>query len=297
MKVSLALVWIVAGLFAGSALCLFPRPADAAKIRFPDEELSSETVLPLFQPVRAVLNRNINLKHRLEAVGGVTFGWDEPFRFIYYPFASVSFYLTDTHGLSLTGMYLPPFYSSAGKKLAGRTLLAHFNNPSAGGGGPKQAGALGVCDMPRTALRPEDCQQWKLLDIHRVPYPHIMGFLNYVYTPYYGKISLTKHFVMNLSIYGFIGPGLVVFNENSKTPAFNLGIGKRLYFSRWIALRADIGFYVYRGPDLTRIPPQLVKTKEEVQNFVNNNEQIHYSETPKSFWPHLTAGVGLVFLL
>ena len=303
MKVSLALarlwivaVWIFAGLAAGSALCLFTRPAGAAKIRFPDEELASETVLPLFQPPRAVLNRNINLKKRFEAAFGLTFGWDEPFRSIYYPFASVSFYLTEAHGFSLTGMYLPPFYSSSGKKLAGQKLLSYFDNPS-GAGVPTEAGAFGVCHNPPKAQRAADCKQWKLLDIHKVPYPYIMGFLNYVYTPYYGKISLTKNFVMNLSIYGFIGPGLIVFNENSKTPAFNAGIGKRFYFSRWFALRTDIGLYVYRGPDLTRIRPALVTGKEETQAAVNDKTQIPYTEAPKSFWPHLTAAVGIVFLL
>ena len=82
-----------------------------------DEELASETVLPVFDPPRMVLNRNISLKYRFELGGGGTFGLDEPFYFPSYATGFVSFYLSEVHGLSLTATWFPPYYSKAGEAL------------------------------------------------------------------------------------------------------------------------------------------------------------------------------------
>lgn len=250
-------------------LAFFSFSAHSLKIRFPDEELAAETVLPIFDPVRMVLNRNVNLKFRFEAGGGMTFGLDEPFRFPFYPTAFLSFHLSDIHGINLTGSWLPPYYSRTGDRLRRE----------------------GVC---RTD---QDCSAFKLFDVHRVPYPHIMGFLNYIYTPFYGKISLTKNFVMNMSIYGFLGPGLIVFHENSRTLAFNIGIGQRFYLSRYFALRTDVGFYGYYGPDPSRIKSffKLVSPGELGQKM--KGDFISYQQVHKSIWLHLTASLGVVILL
>lgn len=254
-------------------LILFSVSVHSLEIRFPDEELAAETILPVFDPVRMVLNRNINLKYRFEAGGGVTFGLDEPFRFSFYPTAFLSFHLSDIHGINLTGSWLPPYYSKAGNRLK-----------------------KGVCNT--TNERKENCSEFKLFDVHRVPYPYIMGFLNYTYTPYYGKISLTKKLVMNMSLYGFLGPGLIVFNENSRTFAFNMGIGQRFYLSRYFALRTDVGFYGYYGPDPSKIRSffKLASPSEREQK-IKEMSPISFQRANKSVWLHLTASLGAVILL
>lgn len=241
------------------------------EIRFPDEELAAETVLPVFSPVRMVLNRNINLKYRFEAGGGVIFDLTEPFRFPFYPSAFLSFHLSEIHGINLTGSWLPPHYSKAGDKLRSK----------------------GACNI---RLK---CQEVVLFDVHRVPYPYITGFLNYTYTPYYGKISLTKNLVMNMSLYGFIGPGLIVFDENTRTVAFNMGIGQKFYLFRHFALRTDIGFYGYYGPDPSKIRgfAERVSQSERAQKIKNAPIRIPFQKANKSMWLHLTASLGVVILL
>ena len=269
------------------AVILLIFSVEAVEIKFPDEELASETVLPVFDPPRMVLNRNISLKYRFEAGGGGTFGLDEPFYFPSYATGFVSFYLSEVHGLSLTATWFPPYYSKASEALK-----------------------RGVCETPKKdsqdrILRDSSgrivCLEYKLFDVHRLPYPQIMGFLNYQYTPYYGKISLTKKLVMNLSIYGFAGPGLIVFNEGTRLPAFNMGIGQKIYLFRHFAFKTDVGFYGYYGPDPTKIEVfELVPEQNLEARRGQPSTLIPYSTIPpkgKTLWIHLTATVGVVILL
>ena len=44
-----------------------------------------------------------------------------------------------------------------------------------------------------------------------------------------GKISITKFYIMNLTVYGMLGAGMVNDGEKSR-PAINIGIGQKLYF-------------------------------------------------------------------
>ena len=194
--------------------------AEAVKIRFPDEELASESVLPLIDPPQMVLNRNVSLKYRVELGAGAGFGLDEPFYFPFYGVGQLAFNLTEVHAVSVTGTYFFPLRSSSGRALnQGKGLEA----------------------------------SGKKLDPLKAPYPQMMTFLNYQYTPYYGKISLAKNWVLNLSIYGFVGPGLLVFKDNDQTFVGNFGIGQKLYINKWLGIRADLGFYGYYGPAISKL--------------------------------------------
>ena len=203
-------------------------PAQAVKIQFPEEELASESVLPLIEPPQMVLNRNIPLKFRVELGLGMGFGLDEPFYFSYYPTGILTFNLTEVHALSLTGTYFFPKRSSSAH------CLSHDATVLSG-------------------EKLEDCKKIKKFDPLHAPYPQMMAFLNYQYTPFYGKISLAKNWVMNLSIYGFVGPGLVVSNQNNQWPAGNFGIGQKLYINKWLGIRGDLGFYGYYGPTVAKL--------------------------------------------
>lgn len=252
-------------------------------MRFPEEELASETVLPLFDPARAVLNRNVSLKYRFEAGLGISFGLDEPFRSPFYPTGFLAFYFSEAHGVSLTGTWFLPFYSSAGEKL-------------------KTGKDLCLKDSKGNQVRnSRDCVQYQLFDVHRVPYPQWMAFLNYQYTPYYGKISLTKNFVMNLSIYGFAGPGIIILHENSRLLAFNLGIGQRLYLNRYFGLRTDIGLYGYYGPDPAKIDIYEEVSHQELPQRIKQQPALipfqSITSDQKTLWLHFTASIGAVILL
>ena len=236
-------------------LILSSSVASAVKIRFPEEELASESVLPLFDPVRTVLNRNIHLSKRFEIGSSASFGLGEPF---YYPIhitGQISFYLSEIHGLGISGTYFFPFRSNTGNALnEGRGL-----------------------------------DEGKTFNVLALPYPQMMGFLNYQYVPYYGKISLTKKGVLNLSIYGFAGPGFMIFSDGTKQIAGTIGIGQKLYFNKWLAIRGDIGFYGYYGP---------VPSKTDLNN-VSNGSILYQQLKPenKGIILNLIASVGVVFLI
>ena len=231
-----------------------PLDGEALKIRFPDEELARESVWPVFQPSFMILNRNVSLKKRLELGFVSSISLDEPF---YFPVAFtslVSFYFTEAQGIHLSGTFFVPSYSAAGKALS-----------------------MG-----------EGLDRGQTFDVLKIPYPQAMGFLNYQYTPFYGKISLTKNFIMNLSIYGFIGPGAVVFNDSTFVPSGNFGIGQKLYFNKWLALRWDLGAYGYYGPASAKID---LKSGDSISSYRE------LQETEKSFIINLVTSVGLVFLI
>ncbi len=228
--------------------------SEAVRIQFPDEELASEAVLPIFQPRNMVLDRRVSLKNRFELGATISFGLDEPFYYPIYGTGLVAFYISEIHGFSLTGTYFYPDYSFSGRAL-------------------KEGNGL---------------RDGKTFDVQKVPYPQMMGFLNYKYVPYYGKISLTKQFVLNLSIYGYIGPGLMIFNHGTKQVAGNMGFGQKLYFNKWFALRGDIGFYFYRGPN-----PARINLGKEVQ-------EMRYNQIPaedKRMIFNLIANMGVVLLI
>ena len=195
-------------------------PAFAVKISFPDEELAEESVLPLIDPQKMILNRNVPLKFRVGLESGLAFGLDEPFYSNFYPSALLTFHLTEVHALSLAGFYFFPSRSKGGEDLSqGKGL-----------------------------------KQGKKFDPLKAPYPQMSAFINYQYIPYYGKISfLLKNWVMNLSIYAFAGPGLVITNQNNQLFAGNFGFGKKIYFNRWLGLRLNLGFRFYYGPAVAKL--------------------------------------------
>ena len=187
-------------------------------MRFSEKELARESVLPVFDPMYMVLNRNVTLSKRPELGVSLSFGLDEPFYFPYYITGLLAFYISESHGVSLTGTYFPPLQALP----------------------PWMPGFMEWDGLTlKEGVRSDD-GQLVTIDVFKVPYPQMMGFLNYQYIPFYGKISVTKKIVANLSMYGFAGPGLVVFNEGTLRPAGNVGIGLKLYFSRWLAFRGAL---------------------------------------------------------
>lgn len=224
-------------------------------MRFSKEELAKESVLPVFDPMHLVLGRNVTLAKRLEGGVSFSFGLDEPFYFPFYATGLLAFYITETHGVSLTGTWFPP-------------LKEKF---------------LGIVESDGMKFK----NQYNI-DVWNIPYPQMMGFLNYQYTPFYGKISIAKTIVTNLSIYGFVGPGIVIFNEGTVIPAGNMGLGLKIYFNRWLAMRGGLRFYGYYGPALAKNPLR------------SQTSPLPYSRIPpkdKGVVIHLICSLGFVFLI
>lgn len=196
-------------------------PVQAIKIHFPDEELSTESVLPFVEEPQMVLNRNVFLKFRAELGVGLGLGLDEPFYFPVYPTSILTFHLTEVHAISISGTYFFPKRSSAGESLSQ-------------GKGLEGSG--------------------KTFDPLKAPYPQMEALFNYQYSPYYGKISLAKTWVLNLSIYGFAGLGLMVMDQNDRLFSGNVGIGQKLYLNKWLGFRGELGVYgYYNGPSIAKM--------------------------------------------
>lgn len=237
-----------------ACLLFFTPKASAVQIHFPDEELASESVLPLIDPVQMVLDRNIPLKRRFEIGLGTGYGMDEPFYFSFYPNGMIAFHITELHSVNLTGTYFLSRLSSAGRAL--------------------QSG--------------QGLDEGQTFDPLKAPYPQMSVFLNYQYTPFYGKISVAKHIVMNLSIYVFSGLGLIVSDQNDQWPGVNLGIGQKFYLNKWLGIRGDLGFYGYYGPATARL------------DLGGNRSKVQYKElqpTEKSININITANIGVIFLI
>lgn len=195
-----------------TTLWLLALNANAVTIEFPEEELARESVLPIFDNAVAVKSRLVPTAKRFEFGIGGGFTMNEPF-FNGTRFGGhAAYHITETHAILVQGQVYSDGLGDNG------TSLANTNLNNAG-----------------TFLRLDYAPQAK---------SHFM--VNYQISPYYGKMSLFKDRVSNLSLYGLVGAGVIDIGGET-TPAFNVGIGQKFYFSdRW-GLRADLGLMAYQG--------------------------------------------------
>jgi outer membrane beta-barrel protein len=208
------------------AMLLSPRPVFAATqkqvIEFPDEELASESVLPVFDHPEAVKNRLVPTAKRLELGVFGTYLMTEAF---FNPLAfgvNGTYHINETHGVNLM----------AQSYLTGVSNYAKQLNPIPGPNG-----------SPGTANA----------NLQFAPAPKYLVLANYQYTAFYGKISLTKDYVMNLSLYGLAGIGAMGIGD-STAPVASLGLGQKFYLGNSFALRFDLRGVAYSGPDILSIP-------------------------------------------
>jgi outer membrane beta-barrel protein len=193
---------------------VFSWQALAVTIEFPEEELARESVLPVFDNAVSVKSRLVPTKGRFEFGLATGFALNEPFFNTTRFGGHVAYHFTETHAVLLQAQIYTDGLGNNGNALAGTDL-----NNGAG----------------ETFIRMEFAPQ---------PASHF--FANYQFTPYYGKISVFKDFVMNLSLYGLVGLGTVDVGGEA-APALNLGIGQKFYFSKNWGIRADLGLMAYEG--------------------------------------------------
>jgi outer membrane beta-barrel protein len=202
--------------FGFALTTLVSAAATAETIEFPEEELATESVLPVFDKKMVVRERAIKTEGRIELGIGGGLNLAEPlYGQSVYNFG-VGYHFTELHGVSLNGFFLNDELSTAGKDLKN------------GKGLP--AGTTFEADLAPTVSS--------------------MYFLNYQLTAYYGKMSITKQTVMHLSLYGFMGAGLVEWTDVTEM-ALDLGLGQKLYFNQHLAFQLDLMMAIYQGPDPT----------------------------------------------
>jgi outer membrane beta-barrel protein len=188
----------------------------AETIEFPDEEIATETVLPVFDRTETVKNRNLPLKGRTELGVGVGLALNEPFYNPYnFNFEGTHFF-TEKHAVNIAAVMWMGGLNSYGDDLkAGNGLL-----------------------------------NGDTFDPSLAPAPKYLVLANYQFTAYYGKISLSKSSVMNLSLFGELGLGYMGYSGTG-APALNMGIGQNFYFTKNLALRLDLRLDMFKGPDPT----------------------------------------------
>ncbi len=168
-------------------------------IDFPEDELAQDSVLPKFDRPDSVKKRNVITENKFE-VGGY-YGWN----------------------------ILEPIQ---GQRKLGLNLGYHWTEESAFM--LNYAMWLGGLNQQYT----DDLLATNNLDFSRAPKIKYTVFGHYEWNIFYGKISLTKQGVVNLSTYPIFGAGMTAY-EHKNYPAVDLGIGQKFYFGKNFALRAD----------------------------------------------------------
>ena len=252
-----------------AGLCLlFSTFLPAAVIQFPEKELASEYVFPIFKNPQAVLNRNVTLHQRFEIKFSGMLRTDEPFYFPFSASTNLSFYWNESHGIGISGLFFIPGLNSRGKDL------------KAPGRGIKDS------DDPNKVA--------SYFDASLAPSPFLGGFLNYQFSPLYGKISITKTTVFNFALYSFLGLGGVALKHGSGPlqviPASHFGLGQKVYFGSYFALDIGIDFLVYRGAN-------PVSRKLRWKPNENRPARPAYKSFEKDIFLRFLARAGIVILL
>ncbi len=95
----------------------------------------------------------------------------------------------------------------------------------------------------------------KVFDIARAPLRTHSIMFSYSIQPSYGKISLSKNSVFNLTQDYSIGLGAIVFKDGGQFPALGFGVGQNFFFSKNVSLRFNLGGMLYSGPNLADVDP------------------------------------------
>jgi outer membrane beta-barrel protein len=201
-------------------LSLTSAQAFAVTIEFPEEELAQESVLPIFDNTVAVKSRLVPTAKRFEFGFGGGFLMNEPFFETSRFGGHMAYHFTETHGIILQGQMYTQGLGANGRSLANQNLSIEEGQVS-------------------------------FVRMQYAPQPKHHFSANYQITPYYGKMSLFKDMVMNLSLYGLAGVGMIDIGGES-TPMFNVGLGQKFYFSKRWGIRTDLSLLAYQGVNYFR---------------------------------------------
>lgn len=169
-------------------------------VELPQEELAQESVLPKFDRPDSVRQRNVSTENRFE-LGGY-YGWNilEPIQNQAKFGLNLGYHWSETSAFTLN--------------------YSHWL------GGLNTFYTDGLSQAPKN------------LDFDRAPKIKYSLYGHYEWKIFYGKISLTKQGVLNLTTYPIFGLGMTAY-EHKNYPGVDFGIGQKFYFSKNFALRAD----------------------------------------------------------
>lgn len=187
--------------------------AEADTVEFPEEELATESVYPLFDQPTAYKSKNVKRRGRFELGLFVGPFLNDPF---FSPIAfggHLGFHFAEEHGAQL--------FASLLTRTPSQYVEPIKNAIGAQNGGP---------------------------DFNLAPSPSRIIAALYEWSPYYGKISLTKEGVMNLDLNFTAGLGAIAIQDENRM-ALALGVNQNFYFTKALGLTLDFKSFVYRAPD------------------------------------------------
>ncbi|CAN5484797.1 hypothetical protein BH10BDE1_BH10BDE1_24920 [soil metagenome] len=208
----------VVGLLATVPQTLFSSRAQAETITFPTDELATESVLPVFDQPTSVKNRVVSLSRRIELGLLMGYALTEPF---YNPFqigGTLSYHINEEHGINLYGA----------------TFMQGLSNEAA------QLNPIPNSAPPINA------------NLQYGPAPKYLFLASWQYSAFYGKLSFTKDYVMNLHLFGLLGAGMYGLGDAS-VPVISVGLGQKFHFTPSLSFRFDLRALAYQGPDPTSI--------------------------------------------
>lgn len=182
------------------------------QVRFPDEELARESVLPVFDEAPVVMDRRIQTAGRFEVGPRASLSLLEVFNSEYSAGVDATYNITESHGIGFS-------YSSF---FGGKTSYALAMENQLGG-------TINTTNLPTTDY---------------------LATLSYQLTSHYGKISLTKYWVMNLALFAHAGGGVISIGEEA-LPTAHIGVGQKFYFNNSFALKVGLQALIHSGPDFT----------------------------------------------
>jgi outer membrane beta-barrel protein len=233
------------------AACFLTNHSLAVTIELPEEELAKESVLPVFEGgTLAVKSRRVVTKEKFEVGPMVGMIFNEPF------FAPMAY------GIH-AGYHLNEFHSFA--------VNAFMRDNS-------------ISDDARQVDK--DLANVQIINFPVVPVPEYLVTVDYQLTPYYGKISLTKDYVMNLALYIYGGLGATDLGGKTTWIA-DLGVGQNLFITPKIGIRLDMKFLLYNGLNVTSRPNQTSIAQGPVDPSIFDDQ---FNVSPSVM-------LGVVFLL
>lgn len=191
-------------------------------------EVDKDRVGPLRERVRPVSGHLFLKKGRFEVSPSATASFNDAFFTKYMVGATIGFFPTEQFGIHARFGYAFPM-------VAGSAQICTTESTGSG---------------TTRGCRPPEFSQ---LDGRAPGQIHLIGGLDAEYSPIYGKVGLVAEKFLHFDLYGLLGASAVGYNgptggTGSKpymTVGGNVGVGSRIIFNKFMAVRAELRDLVY----------------------------------------------------
>lgn len=199
--------FVILNFFLVIVFAQFAKANPAEYIELPPEELAQESVHPMFDRNDSVRSRSVVTAGKFDVGGFYGMALTEPI-----------------FNVSKLGFNL--YYHSSENHAWGLILAKN------------STGLSTYADQLNSSFS---------LDLNRAPNPDLVLLGDYNLKAFYGKMSLSKSTVLNLSLFGSLAAGVVKYS-NKTYPAVAFGLGQKFYFNKNWALRFDLRLMANTAP-------------------------------------------------